>query len=140
MDKLSHARLRRELRQHIEDLLTVLDELDRSIEGLSPAVHTQLQGAMVDLQTRLRAFDDLVESSLMESEVDAESQDALARLIEQLHARQQDVEDQLQRLRNAPTEEWEARMTTLETVWGQLDKAARVAMQELAPRPRPDEA
>ena len=140
MDKLSHARLRRELRQHIEDLLTVLDELDRSIEGLSPAVHTQLQGAMVDLQARLRAFDDLVESSLMESEVDAESQDALARLIDQIHARQQDVEDQLQRLRNAPTEEWEARMTTLETAWAQLDKAARVAIQELAPRPRPEEA
>ena len=140
MDKLSHARLRRELRQHIEDLLTVLDELGRGIEGLSPAVRTQLQGAMVDLQARLHAFYDLVESSLMGAEVDAESQDALARLIDQIHARQQDVEDQLQRLRNAPTEEWEARMTTLETAWGQLDKAARVAMQELAPRPRPDEA
>ena len=139
MDQLSHATLRWEVRQHIEALFMVLDDLGRSVEGLSQMVHTHLQDAIADVQARLQAFDELVESALVEAEVDVESQDALARLIEQLRARQQDVEDQLHCLNDTSAENWEARAVWLEAAWSQLDKTMRVAMQELASPPRSDE-
>ena len=139
MDQSSHVRLREELRQHIDALLSVLDDLVRGTEGLSPAVHTTLQGGVADLQARLQAFDELVGSCLTEANADTEAQGALARLLEQVQARKQDVQEQMQRLRDAPTEDWESRLARLEAVWRQLDRTAQVAMQELTPRPRSEE-
>ena len=140
MDQPSHMWLRWELRQHMDALLMVLDDLVRRTEGLPPVLHTTLQGGVVAVQAQLQAFDELFKSTLLEAGVDTDAQDALARLLEQVQARKQDVEDQMQRLRDAPTEDWESRLAMLEAVWHQLDKASHVAMREFTPRPRPDKS
>ena len=94
---------------------------------------------MAELQARLQAFDDLIESCLREAGVDTEAQESLARLVEQVHARQQEVQGQMQRISAAPTEDWDSRLARLEAVWSQLDRTARIAMRELALRPRPED-
>ncbi len=64
----------------------------------------------------------------------------MERLIAQINARQQDIQGQIQRLSAARPEAWESHLVMLEATWSQLDKTARIAMQALTPRPRPDEA
>ncbi len=128
------------LQQHLNALFTALDDVGQRIEGLVPANHTTLQGAVANLHVRLQAFAELVESCLTGANADTEARDAMERLIAQVNARQHDMQGQIQRISDARPEDWASHLVMLEATSSQLDKTARIAMQALTPRPRPDEA
>ncbi len=94
------------LQQHINAMFTALDDVGPRTEGLVPADHTTLQGAVADLQVQLQAFAELVENCLTGANADTEARDAMERLIAQVNARQHDIQGQIQRLSAALPEDW----------------------------------
>ena len=131
--------LSREVRRQVDALLALIEELDRTTETFSPDGHTMLQGALTAMRSQLQAFGAVVEDSLAEVETANEAHDSLARLLEQVHARSQDIQHHVRRALTDQEGDWEARAAVLEAAWSQLEKVAHRAVQELVTRSRPPE-
>ena len=61
MDESRHAALSKEVRRQVDELLALIEELDRTAETLSPDGRTMLQGAIAAMRSQLKAFGALVE-------------------------------------------------------------------------------
>ena len=139
VDRSRHPTLCREVRRCIDALVAALEELGRTREAVSAETRTTFPDVIAAMQGLLQTLGDLVEHSLVEIGRNAETNDALRRLIEQARARRHDIQQELERTRATPGGDWETRIAALEAVWSQLDKMMQVALQELITRTRPPE-
>ena len=140
MDSSRHRALSWEVWRQVDSLLALIEELDQIAEPLAPDVQTTLQDAVAALRSQLQAFGVLVVDSLAGAEAVTETQDNLARLIEQIDARSQDIQHHLRHILADQQGDSEARVAMLEAAWSQLEKVAQIAVQELSTQPQPPES
>ena len=81
----------------------------------------------------------LIEDCLNGAEDVTEAHDSLARLLEQVHARSQNIQQHLRRILTDREGDWEARAAVLDATWSQLEKVEHRAVHEHATRERPPE-